>query len=147
MADEERIENRSNEGSNASFSETIPVIEEQVRIDKKQVETGKVHIYKTVQEHETSVSIPLTQETYEVERVPVNQVVDTPPAAVRYEGETMIIPVLREVMVVQKRYEIVEEVRVTKKTTQNTESQQVTLLREEVHVERSNAENENGQQL
>jgi stress response protein YsnF len=55
----------------------------------------------------------------------------------RNEGDTTIIPVLREVVVVQKRYEIVEEIRITKRKTERTDSQQVTLRKEEVHIERS----------
>jgi uncharacterized protein (TIGR02271 family) len=115
---------------------TIPVIEEQVRVSKRMVETGKVHISKKVTEQQTSVSLPLVHEQFDVERVPVNQVVDTPPPAMRYEGDTTIIPVLREVMVVQKRYEIMEEIRITKRKTETTDTQQVSLRKEEVQVER-----------
>jgi uncharacterized protein (TIGR02271 family) len=116
--------------------QTIPVIEEQVRVSKRMVETGKVHISKKVTEQQTSVSLPLIQEQFDVERVPVNQVVDTRPAAMRYEGDTTIIPVLREVMVVQKHYEIIEEIRITKRKTETTDTQQVSLRKEEVQVER-----------
>jgi len=63
--------------------------------------------------------------------------VDTPPPAMRYEGDTTIIPVLREVMVVQKRYEIMEEIRITKRKTESTDTQQVILRKEEVNIERS----------
>jgi uncharacterized protein (TIGR02271 family) len=116
--------------------QTIPVIEEQVRVSKRMVETGKVHISKKVTEQQTSVSLPLIHEQFDVERVPVNQVVDTPPPAMRYEGDTTIIPVLREVMVVQKHYEIMEEIRITKRKTETTDTQQVSLRKEEVQVER-----------
>ena len=76
-------------------------------------------------------------EQYDVERVPVNQVVDTPPPAMRYEGDTTIIPVLREVLVVQKRYEITEEIRITRRRTENTETQNISLRKENVHIERT----------
>ena len=115
----------------------IPVVEEQVTVSKRVIETGKVRISKKVSEQQTSVSIPLVREQYDVERVPVNEVVDTPPAAMRYEGDTTIIPVLREVMVVQKRYEIVEEIRITKRKTETTDTQQVNLRKEEVTIDRS----------
>jgi uncharacterized protein (TIGR02271 family) len=95
-----------------------------------------VHISKKVSEQQTSVSLPLIHEQFDVERVPVNKVVDTPPPAMRYEGDTTIIPVLREVMVVQKHYEIVEEIRITKRKTETTDTQQVSLRKEEVQVER-----------
>lgn len=125
---------------NRNVGKTIPVIEEQVRVDKKVVETGKVHVSKKVTEHDTTVTIPLQEETYDVERVPINQVVETAPAPVRYEGDTMIIPVVREVVVVQKHYEVIEEVRLTKKITQRQQTEQVTLKREQVNVERSSVD-------
>ena len=120
----------------------IPVMQEQVTVGKRMVETGKLRISKKVTEDQTSVSIPLVQEQYDVERVPVNQVVDTPPAAMRYEGDTTIIPVLREVLVVQKRYEIIEEIRITKHRSENTETQNVTLRKEDVQIERTGSNRE-----
>ena len=93
-------EARQAAGSNAADTQVIPVLQEQVTVGKRVVETGKVQISKTVTEDQTSVSIPLTREEYDVERIPVNQVVETPPPALRYEGDTAIIPVLREVLVV-----------------------------------------------
>jgi uncharacterized protein (TIGR02271 family) len=121
----------------AEATQVIPVLQEQVTVGKRVVETGKVRISKTVTEDQTSVSIPLMHEEYDVERVPVNQVVETPPPALRYEGETAIIPVLREVLVVQKHYEITEEIRITKRKSETTDTQQVNLRKEEVHIERS----------
>ena len=129
-------EARQAAGSNAADTQVIPVLQEQVTVGKRVVETGKVQISKTVTEDQTSVSIPLMREEYDVERIPVNQVVETPPPALRYEGDTAIIPVLREVLVVQKRYEITEEIRITKRKTETTDTQQVTLRKEEVHIDR-----------
>lgn len=132
-----RQDNAAYNNENANRDKTIPIIEEQLRVEKKVVETGKVHVSKKVIQEQTSVSLPVTEETYDVQRVPVNQVVETPPPPVRYEGDTMIIPVLREVMVVKKHYEIVEEIRVTKQTQQHQQTEQVTLLKEQVTVDRT----------
>ena len=126
------------QGAATNDTRIIPVVEEQLHIGKQVVETGKVRISKKVTEQPTPVSIPLVREQYDIERVAVNQVVDTPPPAMRYEGDTTIIPVLREVMVVQKRYEIMEEIRITKRKTESTDTQQVMLRKEEVNIERSN---------
>lgn len=122
-------------------TQVVPIIEEQVSVSKRVVETGKVRISKKVSEEQTSVSIPLVQEQYDVQRVPVNEMVDTPPPAMRHEGETTIIPVLREVMVVQKRYEILEEIRITRRKTESTDMQNLSLRKEEVHIERSSDTN------
>jgi uncharacterized protein (TIGR02271 family) len=113
----------------------IPVIQEQIVIDKQVIETGKVRVRKTVSEETASLNIPLIQESYDVQRVPVQQVLDTPPG-VRYEGDTIVVPVMREIVIVEKKYELIEEVRLTKRTTAIPHVQDITLLKEHVQVER-----------
>lgn len=115
---------------------TIPVIQEQIQLDKQVIETGTVRIRKEVSEEVQSVDLPIFQEEVTVNHVAVYQYVDSPPP-IRYEGETMIIPVLREVLVTEKRLLLVEEVHVTKRHITTQETQQVTLRKEEITVERS----------
>ncbi|HEY1112199.1 MAG TPA: DUF2382 domain-containing protein [Chitinophagaceae bacterium] len=115
----------------------IPVIEEYAVVQKEIIETGKVHLRKTVTEDKAIVNLPIINESYDITRVPIsNEVHDNPPPAVRYEGDTMIIPVVKEVTVMVKRYEVIEEVRITKKTTEIPLMQEITLRRESVHIER-----------
>ncbi len=111
----------------------IAVIQEQVQVDKEVVETGVVTVTKRVLEDKQLIELPSIQEEIRIERVPINQYVDTPPS-VRYEGETMIVPVLQEVLV--KRLLLVEEVHVIKHRIQTSESQEVILRKEEVVVDR-----------
>lgn len=131
-----------NVGLKAEKSETqferkvIPIIEEKAFIEKKVVETGKVRISKRVSEHEKIIDEPLLQEEVTVERVSVNQFVDAPPE-VRMENDTMIIPVVEERIILQKRLFVVEELRVKKQVIESHKPQTVTLLKEEVDVTRS----------
>lgn len=127
-------------GFEDSQERVIPVIEESVHIDKKWVESGKINIVKSVTEQDEVIDIPLSHEEVNVERVEVNKYVDTLPPPVRYEGDTMIIPVLKEVVV--KRVMVVEELRVTKKEVQTHEQQHVTIKKEEVKINRSTSANE-----
>ncbi len=115
----------------------IPVVHEQVSIDKKVVETGKVNISKVVYEDVERYAVPYLEEHIQVERIPKNELVDTVPPAVRYEDDVMIIPVLKEVAVVEKRIMLVEELRITKTKTEKTESHEISLRKEEVQVKRS----------
>ncbi|OZI07927.1 hypothetical protein BWI93_12000 [Siphonobacter sp. BAB-5385] len=112
----------------------LPVIEEQLKVDTQLEETGRVTVSKRVHEREELVELPLTQQQVKVERVPINQYIDTPPA-VRYEGETMIVPVVKEILV--KRLVLVEEVRITKEEVQTTTHQPVMLRQEEIVITRS----------
>ncbi|EMR00961.1 YsnF/AvaK domain-containing protein [Cesiribacter andamanensis] len=116
-------------------SRTIPVIEESVEVDKRVVETGQVNISKRVSEEDVIVDVPYVKEEIQVERVPINRYIDTPPPAIRHDGDTTIIPVLREVVV--KRLVLVEELHVTKKKIKHQASQDMTLRREEVEIKRS----------
>lgn len=117
-------------------SGVIPVMEEQLIVDKRVVEKGRVRISKKVRETDETVNIPLVQENVQVERVPINQFIAEAPPPVRYEGNVMIIPVLREVVIVEKRLVLVEELRVTKQQTQTQETQKIRLRKEEVNVKR-----------
>lgn len=122
-------------------SVVIPVIEEQVHIGKQVVETGRIQVVKTVRQEEATVDLPLTHDEFSVERVAVNQYVETAPA-VRYEGDTTIVPVLKEVLVVEKRMMLIEEIRITKRQVTVNEPQRVTLRKEEVTVNRTAADTE-----
>jgi uncharacterized protein (TIGR02271 family) len=122
-------------------SEVIPVIEERARVDKKVIETGSVYIYKDVHEEEISVDIPFTHEEVDIERVPVNQYADDMPPPVRYEGDKTIIPVLKEVLVVEKKIMVVEELHITKRKIETHNTQQINLRREELKVDREDFRN------
>ena len=113
----------------------MPVVQEELVVGKQAVETGRVRLVKTVAERQEVIDEPLMRERVEVERVPVNQVVSGP-VAVRYEGDTMIIPVVEEVVVYEKRLVLKEELHVRKVTTQERQPETVTLRQEQVTVER-----------
>jgi hypothetical protein len=55
----------------------------------------------------------------------------------RYEGDKMIIPVLREITVVQKKYEVIEELHIIRESVETPLVQEITLLKEHINVERS----------
>ena len=116
----------------------LPVVEERLRVDKRVVEAGTVAVHVTPREREEVVDVPLVEERVEVERVPVNRFVDAAPA-VRQEGDVTVIPVLEEVLVVEKRLMLKEEVRLTRWRVTTNDRQRVVLRSEEVEVLRSPA--------
>jgi len=132
---------RSAEHTQTAEATVIPVVAEELDVTKRTVETGKVRIRKVVREHEETVDEPLLHEEVQVERVPVHQLVEQP-VDVRYEGDTMIIPVFEEVLVVEKRLMLTEELHVTKHQTTHHMPQQVTVRHEEVNIERLPADAE-----
>jgi uncharacterized protein (TIGR02271 family) len=116
----------------------LPIIEERAVVHRELVETGRVRLTRRVHETDEEISVPVQHDEVDVERVPINQTLPAGaiPPATRYEGDVLIIPVVREVAVVETRLLVVEELRVTKRqvTTQHTEP--VHLRREELIVER-----------
>lgn len=119
----------------------IPVVEESAEVLKRRKETGRVRIHKTVEKEEEVVEVPLLSEEVEVERVPVDRVVDGP-LPLRREGDTLIIPLLEEVLVVRKQFLLKEEVRITTQKRETTHQEQVTLRKERVSIEHLDPETE-----
>jgi uncharacterized protein (TIGR02271 family) len=96
-----------------------------------------VKISKSVKEESEIINLPTVNEEVKIERFSRNQIIDKLPEAVRYEGNTMIIPVLQEITVIEKKILLVEEIHITKTSVSSTETKEVTLLKEEVKIERS----------
>lgn len=113
----------------------IPVIQEEAHVATQATEQGRVRITKRVQTQEETVDTPLRLEQVQVERLPVEQIVDGP-VTMHYEGDTLVIPVMEEVLIVEKRLLLKEEVRVTKYGRETRHQETVTLRTEEVAVER-----------
>ncbi len=122
-------------GPNGSSEMILPLIAEELEISKRVKET-KVRIRKEVSHTPAFVDEMLHSERYDVTRVPVNRRVEGP-VAPRQEGDTLILPVLEEVVVVEKRLMLVEEIHITRKVEDTREQRQVDLRRENITVERS----------
>ncbi len=117
----------------------IPVISEELEVGKRKRPTGKVRVEKGVAEHDESVSMPLTRERAEVRRVLVDKPVDAPPP-VRREGDTIILPIVEEVAVVEKRLVLKEELHIRRHRTTEQHEETVKLKNEYADVRRLDAE-------
>lgn len=120
-------------------TQTFALSAEEAIAHVHEVDRGRVLIDKTVEMVPHEAAVDVGNDRVEVERVPVDEEVDTPPAT-RQEGDTLIVPVVEEVLVVTKRYRIIEEVRVTKYRDITTERFQEELKREVVTVTEEDAE-------
>lgn len=116
---------------------SIPVIEEELEVQKHRVETNTLRINKTISEHEEVVDQALTKENVKVERIPINRFVKEA-ASSRYENNTWVIPVYEEVVVVEKRLVLLEEIRITKEMSVEQHHERIPLRKENVTVEKSN---------
>jgi uncharacterized protein (TIGR02271 family) len=112
----------------------IPVLEEEVAVAKQRRVTGRVRIHKTVEEREETIETPIVYDQVHIERVALNRLVSEP-ATQRQEGATLVLPVHKEVLVVEKRLMLVEEIHITKQQRQDHMQDTVTLRKENVTVE------------
>ena len=113
----------------------IPLAAEEVAVSKREVETGRVQVARVTHEREQLIDEMLAHETAEISRVRVGQQVDAIPA-VREEGGIIIIPIVEEVLVVERRLFVKEEVRIRRVRTMEKHQESVTLRYQEAEVSR-----------
>lgn len=128
--------NNPDGGGSPSGEQRIPVLHEDLHVGVRKVNTGTVRATKIVHEEDLIVSGPVVSDELQIERVTLNQYIDESPPAIRHEGDTMIIPVVEEEVIVTTRLKLVEEVRITRRAVERTIERPVTVRTEEVVVER-----------
>jgi len=112
----------------------VPVVEEQLRVGKREVETGGVRVNTRVEEVPVEEQVTLRDETVHVERRSVNQPVSTADLNAFQEG-TIEVTETDEQAIVGKEARVVEEVVISKEATQHTETVRDTVRRTDVDVE------------
>lgn len=114
---------------------SIPLHAEELSVTKQQVETGRVQVGTVTRVHEEQVDEPLERQHVEIEHVVIDRPIDAVPA-VRQEGDTTIIPVVEEVLVVERRLRLKEEIHIRRVQTTERYRESVTLRRQEAVVKR-----------
>jgi len=115
--------------------EVIPLAEEIATVGKRQVVTGRVRVQTVTDAIEELVHADVQRETVEVTRVPIDRMVETTPE-IRTEGDVTILPVVEEVLVVEKRLVLKEELHIRRRITTETAEVPVTLRKQRAIVER-----------
>ena len=122
-------------GTHTVSEEVIPLAEEAATIGKRQVVTGRVRVQTITDTVEELARTDVQRETVEVTRVPIDRVVETAPE-IRTEGDVTILPVVEEVLVVEKRLVLKEELHIRRRITTETAEVPVTLRKQRAIVER-----------
>jgi uncharacterized protein (TIGR02271 family) len=116
-------------------SDAIPLMEEELRVEKVGIATGKVRITTVVDVTEEMAGACLEEETVDVERVPIGRELDVAPS-MRTEGDVVIFPVVEEILIVEKRLVLKEELHIRRRVTHENVEVPVTLRKERAVVER-----------
>ena len=122
-------------GTGTMAEEVIPLVEETATVGTRQVITGRVRVQTVTDTIEELAHAEVLQEIVEVTRVPIDKVVETAPE-IRTEGDVTIVPVLEEVLVVEKRLLLKEEVHIRRRITTEAVEVPVTLRKQRAVVER-----------
>ena len=113
----------------------IPLVEERVSATKRKVETGRVRIRTHVDERIEVIRQELARDEVEIERVPMNRHITEMPK-VREEKGVTIVPVVEEVLVIEKKLMLVEEIRLSRKRSTEKYEKPITLRAQRAEVER-----------
>jgi uncharacterized protein (TIGR02271 family) len=112
----------------------VPVIEEELAVGKRTVETGGVRVHSSVTETPVNESVRLHEEHVNVERRPVDRELRADDMTAFREG-TIEMREMAEEAVVEKKARVVEEVRISKEASERTEQISDTVRRTDVQVE------------
>jgi uncharacterized protein (TIGR02271 family) len=125
---------KSGPNGNADKAEILPLIEEQLHVERRQVPAGKVRVHTKLEVTNELVSQELKSERVTVSRVPINRYVEAPPQ-VRTEGDVTIIPILEEVLIVEKKLLLREEIHLQRTTITETVTETVPVRKQRAVVE------------
>lgn len=116
----------------------IPVLEETATVDRQTVDQGGYRITKSVSHEPRTLDVALSSSTVDVEHRPIGTALSPgePLPVTRYEGDVLVIPVIEEVLVTEKRLMLTEEVRVRRVQTTRTDTTAFSLRKEQVVIER-----------
>lgn len=122
--------------ANSDGRETvIPLFEEEVNVARRVVETGRVQVSRITHTHQHMVDELLRLEKVEVNRVPMDRPIDAIPS-IRQEGDVTIVPVVEEVLKVERRLVLREEVHIRRIQQTERFQQEVTLRKQEALISR-----------
>jgi uncharacterized protein (TIGR02271 family) len=113
---------------------TIPIVEEQIQVGKREVQRGGVRVFTHVTDRPVEENVQLREEHVTVERRPVDRPVTEADRAAFQQG-TIEVTERAEEAVVSKQARVVEELVVGKEATERTETVRDTVRRTEVEVE------------
>lgn len=130
------------ENSHTPLNRTISIIEESATFATREEDAGKLTVDKAVVEVEEVIKGTFERQRYSIQRIPKNERVASGYQSVRHEGDTIIISVVEERVLVEKAMYLIEEIHLSRKTEQLDFEEPVRLKKEIVTVAReSNNDN------
>jgi len=118
-----------------TYSETLPLAEEQAEITRHRHVDAKIQVSRTTHTRQETLASELTQEEVHIRHIPFNKrLADDEIPQMRQEGDLLIIPVIEEEIEIVRRKVLKEEIHILKNTTSEKYTQDVTLRHQEVTI-------------
>ncbi len=116
-------------------SASLSLLEEQISLVRRRIAGDTIRVSTVTNRVEKHVAEAIVHERVEVEHVAIGRPVDVVPP-VREEGDVTIIPVVEEVVFIEKRLIFKEEVHLRRVRVPDVHREVVTLRQQDVVVER-----------
>ena len=117
----------------------IPLHVEAVSVSRREVEKANVRIALITGTREQLVDEELTHVRVEIERVPIRRPIEVVPP-ISQDGDTTIIPVVEEIIVVERRLVLKEEIRIRRVSTKEQHQETIVLRQQEALITREEAD-------
>ena len=123
----------------------LHVVTETATLEKRDVLTGRVRVTTRTETVDELVSAALERSDVSVSRVPIDREVEAIPA-VRTEGDVTIIPVVEEILVIEKRLVLREEIHLRQTTIVQSVDVPVSLRKQQAVIERDDLSNDQSEE-
>ncbi len=118
----------------ADAAAAVPLVAEELRVSTRENVTGRVRVRTVVDVTEEIVRQELDSEHLTVTRVPIDELIEAAPP-IRTEGDVTIIPVVEEILIVETRLVLKEEVHIRRTSTKELIEQPLRLRKQRAVVE------------
>jgi uncharacterized protein (TIGR02271 family) len=113
----------------------LPLHAETITVGKQKIVTGRTQVSINTRHHEGRVEEILARERVEIERKPIGKLLEQAPA-IREEQDTIIIPVVEEQIVVERRLVLKEEIHIRRVRETERHEERVQLRKQEATIRR-----------
>lgn len=125
--------------------DVLQVVTETATLEKRDVLTGRVRVSTRTETVDELVTAALERSDVDVSRVQIDREVDAIPA-VRTEGDVTIIPVVEEILVIEKRLVLREEIHLRRTTIVQSVDVPVSLRKQQAVIERDDVSNDQSEE-
>lgn len=131
----------------ANQDDVLHIVTETATLERRDVLTGRVRVSTHTETVNELLCSAVERNDVSVTRVPIGRELDEVPA-IRTEGDVTIIPVVEEILVVEKRLVLREEIHLRQTTTSQSVEVPVSLRKQHAVIEREDlSENESEEEF